>query len=276
MCPGQVAVKKAAASRMSTARDVEVALRKLADPQRAAQMQRFFKTGAGEYGCGDKMLGITVPLQRAVVRQCKDIPVAEALALLQSPWHEVRLTALLLLVHRFRKGDATARRAVFEGYIANLDRVNNWDLVDSSAPYIVGPFTAANPMPLLRRLVKSSRLWDRRVAAISTFHHLAHGSAKPTLFVAKALLHDQEDLIHKATGWMLRELGSRVDMSALRAFLDEHAATMPRTMLRYALEKMNARERARYMAAGRNVRAVAAVTGGRSPARLLAPPSRQR
>ncbi len=255
MGPGHPAIKKVAHSDVSTAKDVEAVLQKLANPQRAVQMQRFFKTGPGEYGSGDHMLGISVPLQREVARQHRNIAVAEALALLQSPWHEVRLTALFLLVHLFQKGDAAQRRTVFDGYLANLDRVNNWDLVDSSAPYIAGAFTADNPMPLLKRLVKSSSLWARRVAAISTFHHLVHGSAKPTLFVAKALLHDQEDLIHKATGWMLREMGARVGITALRAFLDEHAATMPRTMLRYALEKMTEKEKVRYMAAGRNTKA---------------------
>lgn len=182
-----VASKKVSPAKASTAKDVEGALRKLADPDRAAQMQRFFKTGPGEYGSGDKMLGISVPLQRAVARQYKDIAVADALTLLHSPWHEVRLTALFLLVHRFQKGDAAQRRIVFDGYLANLAHVNNWDLVDSSAPYIVGGFTANNPMPLLKRLVKSKRLWDRRVAAISTLHHLTHGSAIPTVFVATAL-----------------------------------------------------------------------------------------
>ena len=250
-----VASKKVSPAKASTAKDVEGALRKLADPDRAAQMQRFFKTGPAEYGSGDKMLGISVPLQRAVARQYKDIAVADALTLLHSPWHEVRLTALFLLVHRFQKGDAAQRRIVFDGYLANLAHVNNWDLVDSSAPYIVGGFTANNPMPLLKRLVKSKRLWDRRVAAISTLHHLTHGSAIPTVFVATALLHDQEDLIHKATGWMLREMGTRVSITALRAFLDEHAATMPRTMLRYALEKLDATEKLRYMAAGRKTQA---------------------
>lgn len=237
-----------------SAAEVEAALRKLADPARAAQMQRFFKTGPGEYGSGDLMLGISVPLQRAVARQFKQISVAEALTLLHSPWHEVRLTALFLLVHLFEKGDAAQRRLVFDGYLANLAHVNNWDLVDSSAPYIVGAFTANNPMPLLRRLVKSRRLWHRRVAAISTLHHLVRGSAAPTLFVATALLHDPEDLIHKATGWMLREMGTRVGVAHLRGFLDEHAATMPRTMLRYALEKLGATERSMYMAAGGKTR----------------------
>jgi 3-methyladenine DNA glycosylase AlkD len=255
MGPVQVASKKVPPTGASTAKDVEVALRKLADPDRAAQMQRFFKTGPGEYGHGDKMLGISVPHQRAVARQYRNISVAEALVLLHSPWHEVRLTALFLLVHLFRKGEAAQRRIVFDGYLANLAHVNNWDLVDSSAPYIVGAFTADDPMPLLKRLVRSRRLWDRRVAAISTLHHLAHGSATPTVFVATALLHDQEDLIHKATGWVLREMGKRVSITLLRAFLDEHAATMPRTMLRYALEKMNAKEKSRYMAAGRKAQA---------------------
>ncbi len=234
---------------MSTAKDVETALRKLANKERATQMQRFFKTGPGEYGYGDKMLGVRVPQQRAVARQFKDVSVSQALALLKSPWHEARLTALFLLVHLYRKGDAAQQRDVFDGYMANLAHVNNWDLVDSSAPYIVGPFTADSPMPLLKRLVTSKSLWDRRVAAISTACHLSKGESKPTVFVATALMNDQEDLIHKATGWMLREMGQRVDNAALHGFLDKHAAAMPRTMLRYALENLNAWDKARYMAA---------------------------
>ncbi len=233
---------------MGTAKDVAAALHTLANTERAAQMQRYFKTGPGEYAQGDQMLGISVPQQRAVARQFRDISVPQALSLLKSPWHEVRLTSLFLLVHLYKKGDAAQQRAVFDGYLANLAHVNNWDLVDSSAPYIVGAFTADNPLPLLKKLVKSKRRWDRRVAAISTFHHLSQGESEPTLFVAKALVHDKDDLIHKAVGWMLREMGQRVDNAALHAFLDEHAATMPRTMLRYALEKLSAKDKARYMA----------------------------
>lgn len=233
----------------STAKDVAAALHKLADTDRAAAMQRYFKTGPGEYAFGDKMLGVSVPQQRKVAREFRDVSVSQAFTLLGSPWHELRLTALFLLVRHFQKGDAAQQRVVFEGYMANLAHINNWDLVDSSAQFIVGPFTADNPIPLLRKLTKSASLWERRVAAISTFHHLSHGVSGPTLFVAKALLHDKEDLIHKATGWMLREMGQRVDEALLKSFLDEHASAMPRTMLRYALERMGAADKARYMAA---------------------------
>lgn len=234
---------------MQTADDVKAALAAVADNGKAPVLQRFFKTGPGEYGEGDRFLGVTVPNQRKVVRGFRKLPLPEALKLLRSPFHEHRLTALLILVELYKRADADGKQAVFDAYLAHLKHVNNWDLVDSSAHLIVGPHIQDKPRPLLGKLARSKDLWERRVAMLSTFHFIRNGEGRDALWVAEILLQDDHDLIHKAVGWMLREVGDRVDRAALLGFLDAHAARMPRTMLRYALEKLSAPQKKRYMGA---------------------------
>jgi 3-methyladenine DNA glycosylase AlkD len=232
--------------------DVQAALKKLASPQKAKDLQRFFKTGPGEYGEGDRFLGVTVPQQRKVARAFRGLALEEALVLLRSPWHEHRLTALIIMVDLYTRGDDDVKQAVFDAYLANTAHVNNWDLVDSSAPYIVGPHILANPRPLVRRLVASENLWERRIGMIATLGMIREEHADTTLWAARALLKDPHDLMHKAAGWALREVGWRVDEKLLTGFLDQHAAVMPRTMLRYSIERLNAAQKARYMKEGKH------------------------
>lgn len=231
----------------SRATTVLAALRARANPRKAAVLQRFFKTGAGEYAEGDRFLGIVVPVQRTIARRHADLALPEIRKLLRSPFHEARLTALLIMVSQYERGNATRRERLFRTYLASTRWINNWDLVDLSAPQIVGAHAAARPRPLLRRLVRSTSLWERRIAVLATFHLLKQGRGGETVWVARQLLRDEHDLIHKAVGWMLRELGKRVDPAALRTFLDRHAHHMPRTMLRYAIERLAPNVRARYL-----------------------------
>jgi 3-methyladenine DNA glycosylase AlkD len=230
-----------------TAKAVSSALRKLASPKKAAVLQRFFKTGPGEYADGDRFLGVMVPQQRTIAKRFADLPLPELRKLLRSPMHEERLTALLTMVRQYERGDARLRAALHRTYLANTRYINNWDLVDLSAPQIVGTHVARRPRPLLQRLVRSPLLWERRIAALATFHFIKNGDAAHAIWVVKKLLRDEHDLIHKAAGWMLRELGKRVSEKTLRSFLDEHAHTMPRTMLRYAIERLPAATRSRYL-----------------------------
>jgi len=215
-------------------------LRTLAHPERAAHSQRFFKTAPGQYGHGDKFLGLTVPMMRGVVREFRDLPLADAEALLASPWHEDRLVALMILVEQYRRTPG-ARNAIYRLYLARTDRINNWDLVDVSAANIVGAHLAERSRKPLLRLAKSKSLWERRIAIVATLHFIRRNEFDDTLAIARLLLADTHDLIHKACGWMLRETGKR-DERVLRAFLDEHAARMPRTMLRYAIERLEDRD----------------------------------
>jgi 3-methyladenine DNA glycosylase AlkD len=232
------------------ARSLREALRKLGSPAKAASALRFFKAGPGQYGEGDKFLGVTVPEQRKLVREFRGLPLAECLALLKSPWHEERLTALLLLGDQFTraKKDPALRDKIAQAYLKHLKWVNNWDLVDSSAPVILGAWLKDRDRSLLYKLVRSKRLWERRVAMVATQHFINAGESADALKLAALLLDDKEDLMHKASGWMLRELGKRVSREDLRAFLTQHAARMPRTMLRYAIEHLPEAERKRWMA----------------------------
>lgn len=220
---------------------IQAEIRALADPDRAVVMKRYFRTGPGEYGEGDVFLGLSVPQTRLLARKHRDVPGPVRLALLRSRIHEERLLALFLMVHAYEKGDAAVRQAVFKAYLDNRRFVNNWDLVDSSAPNIVGAWLleegGLKRQPrLLETLARSGKLWDRRIAVLATFRFIKAGSFKPALDLAELLVDDPEDLIHKAVGWMLRELGDR-DRDAEEAFLGRHCRTMPRTMLRYAIEK---------------------------------------
>jgi 3-methyladenine DNA glycosylase AlkD len=233
----------------ATAADVRRALRQCAAPERAANVARFFKTGKGDYGEGDVFIGCTVPEQRRVARQFRALPIAEVDELLTSRIHEERLTALLILVDQFNKAtDAAARGRIYRLYVKRLSCINNWDLVDSSAEYIVGGWLADKDRSVLDRFARSKHLWTRRVAMLATFHYIKEGSADDALRIAAALLGDRHDLIHKAVGWMLREVGKRAGPAKLRAFLKTHAAAMPRTALRYAIERFPAGERAKWLA----------------------------
>jgi 3-methyladenine DNA glycosylase AlkD len=223
-------------------------LRALADPADAEFLQRFFRTGPGEYGEGDRFLGIRVPAIRAVARELVRMPLAETERLLHSPWHEARLLALILLGDAYRRASAAERNAIFRLYLRNAKYINNWDLVDLSAPNIVGAHLADRPRSRLDALARSKKLWERRIAIVATHQFIRAGEFDDTLRVARILLHDAHDLIHKAVGWMLREVGKR-DPARLTSFLDEHAHEMPRTMLRYAIERFSVADRKRYMSA---------------------------
>jgi 3-methyladenine DNA glycosylase AlkD len=232
------------------AKDVQAALRALVDPEKAAFFPRFFKTGPGEYSEGDKFLGVTVPLQRQVAKQFRGLPIVEIEKLLKSEWHEARLTALFLLVDAYQKGDQTTKQASYELYMSHTAFINNWDLVDSSASFIVGPWLDKRPekMQKLQQLARSQLLWERRIAMLATFDYIKQARPEEALVIAETLLHDKHDLIQKAVGWMLREMGKHVDRAILLSFLDDHAATMPRTTLRYAIEHLDETTRKRYMA----------------------------
>ncbi|RZS64865.1 DNA alkylation repair enzyme [Agromyces ramosus] len=243
----------------STANDLAAAIDAAADPGEAAFLQRFFKTGPGQYGEGDVFAGVRVPATRAIVKRFERMPLAEVVALLESAVHEHRLAALLVMVRQYqvasrpRTRDDAARLALHEAYLTAVGagRVNNWDLVDSSAEWLVGEVlreAGRGDDPLLDRLAASASLWERRVAVLSTFAFIKAGDARPTLRLAPRLLDDGEDLMHKAVGWMLREVGKRVDRELLLGFLDEYAPRMPRTMLSYATEHLTPGERAAYRA----------------------------
>lgn len=231
----------------------------VADPEDAAFLQRFFKTGAGEYGEGDVFAGVRVPQTRAVARRFAALPEPELRTLLDSEVHEHRLAALLILNGRFavasraRTRDDAERERLAAFYVdaVRRGRVNNWDLVDSSAEYVLGEFLVDRPRDLLYELAAGPVLWERRVAVLSTFAFIKRGDASTTLALAERLLGDREDLMHKAVGWMLREVGKRVDRSVLLGFLDRHAAEMPRTMLSYATEHLEPEIRSRYRAVPR-------------------------
>ncbi len=229
-----------------TAVAIQARLAGLANPRDAAHAQRFFKTGPGEYGHGDVFRGIRVPVLRNLARDYRDISGAACEQLLASPFHEDRLLALLILVQQYQHGDETRRTDTYRCFVRNMRLVNNWDLVDSSAPYISGPHLLARDRSILYRWSASRDLWTRRIAIMTTYYFIRQGDFTDTLKIAHVLVNDPHDLIHKATGWMLREIGNR-DRDCEREFLDRHAATMPRTMLRYAIEKFPERERKMYL-----------------------------
>lgn len=224
------------------------------DPKRAAVLARFFKTGPGEYGEGDCFLGITVPALRELARAHDEVPLPEVARLLRSPWHEARLLALLMLVRRFARGDARVRARVHSLYLRQTRYINNWDLVDLSAPAIVGGFEECRDRMRLRALARSPSVWERRIAMLATQYAIRQRRFGPALDIATRLVGDPHDLIHKAVGWMLREIATR-DRAAAEAFLQRHAAAMPRTMLRYAIEHFPDARRRMYMRARIRARA---------------------
>ncbi|HXA16849.1 MAG TPA: DNA alkylation repair protein [Thermoanaerobaculia bacterium] len=232
-----------------TGKGIERRLRALRDPIIADHHLRFFKCGPGQYGEGDALLGIMVPALRKLSREFLPISVDETYALLQSKWHEARILALMILVRKYERGDAPMRDEIYRRYLASTSRINNWDLVDVSAPAIVGAHLLDRDSAPLFTLAKSSSLWERRIAIISTLFFIRHDQFDDTLRIAEILLDDCHDLIHKAAGWMLREVGKR-DQPVLERFLRKHARRMPRTMLRYAIERFPAELRAGYMGKG--------------------------
>lgn len=217
-------------------------LHALADPKKAKVMQGFFKTGPGQYGEGDVFLGITVPKSRQVAKKHANAGMDEIKQLLYSKVHEERLVALLILVDRYRRDPD----GVAKFYLDNLGQVNNWDLVDLTAPKIMGPFLEKGDRAVLYRLAKSGVLWERRVAILATYHYIHAGDFADALKISEILLCDGHDLMHKAVGWMLREVGKR-DIKTEEAFLQKHYKKMPRTMLRYAIEKFPERKRRAYL-----------------------------
>jgi len=235
----------------SIAADALTALTRMGSATAAAFARRFFKTGAGQYGAGDQFLGVKVPVLRVFVRDLKDAGVEVALPLLKSGWHEARAVALMLLVRQFQRGDEQTQKRIYQLYLKSTKFINSWDLVDMSAEHIVGGWLRDKPVlreKVLTRLAKSKSLWERRIAILATFHYIKKGDIGETLRVAKLLLQDKEDLIQKSVGWMLREVGKRVSERDEEAFLQLHYRDMPRTMLRYAIERFEEPKRKRYLA----------------------------
>lgn len=232
-----------------TTKAVAAALAVKARAEYADAAQRFFKTGPGQYGEGDIFIGLRVPDTRLVCKAFRSLPLAEISKLLDSPIHEHRLAGLLIAVAQFKKASLQERTALYTLYLDALarGRINNWDLIDTSCGSIMGEYLWDKPKDILPTLAASPMLWERRASIMATFTFIMHGDAAETYRIAILLMHDSEDLIHKAVGWMLRETGKRVDRSQLLAFLDEYAAVMPRTMLRYAIEHLDTATKQHYM-----------------------------
>lgn len=233
-------------------KELEAALLAQKNPQDAAFLQRFFKTGAGEYGEGDVFLGVRVPNVRAVTKQYyKELSIEDVAELLKSPWHEVRLSALVAMTLQFPKAELRYKTALYKLYIKNIGiGINNWDLVDISCPHIVGAYVFNTDTAALHTLARGG-LWQKRVAVISTFYFLRKGIVEESLYICELLVDEKHDLLQKAVGWCLREIG-KIDEPVLLTFLDQHAATMPRTMLRYSLEKLPQVRRLHYMSLKNN------------------------
>ena len=218
----------------------------LADPKTARQSLRFFKTSEGEYAYGDKFLGVRVPVIRLAVKKYKAVSLTDVKRLLKSEYHEIRLFALLMLVAQYSCANNDQKNKIYDLYLSNTKYINNWDLVDGSAHHIVGAHLYDKDRSTLYHLSTSNSLWERRIAIIATYHYIKNNQFKDTLLVAMKLLNDQEDLIHKAVGWMLREVGNR-DRAQEVKFLNQHYHNMPGTMLRYAIEKFSKTEREKYL-----------------------------
>ncbi|MDQ3835449.1 MAG: DNA alkylation repair protein [Thermoproteota archaeon] len=242
------------ATTTSTADDVKKELKSVSDPVKAAILRRFFKTGPGQYGEGDLFVGVMIPQSRRVAKKFSHLQLEEVRTLLYSRVHEERLVALLILVWRYNSSSNSIKEKeeIVKFYLDNIKQVNNWDLVDMSAPYILGAHLLVDNNKadrtqrlLLYRLAKSENIWERRIAIVSTYYFIRNGDFSDTLKIAEMLLHDRHDLIHKAVGWMLREVGKR-DAAAEKAFLEKYWGIMPRTMLRYAIERLPEDERHLY------------------------------
>ncbi|MCK5059654.1 MAG: DNA alkylation repair protein [Candidatus Pacebacteria bacterium] len=225
---------------------IQKELRRLKNPEKAKILRGFFKTGKGQYGEGDIFLGVIVPLQRQVAKKFKGLPLADIKVLLKSSIHEHRLTALFILISQYEKGDGKTKSKIARFYLANRKRVNNWDLVDLSAPKILGAHLFNKDRKILHSLASSKKLWDRRIAILSTFYFIRQKDFKDALKISEILLKDKEDLIRKAVGWMLREVGKQSEKT-LKEFLKKHASLIPRVTLRYAIEKFPEPKRKEYV-----------------------------
>lgn len=231
-------------------------MKKYENAEKKSIFSRFFKTGKGQYGEGDIFYGLSVPQQRVLAKKYSELELSDLEKLLESRVHEERLTALIILTNRYaqatKMGDEKLQESIYEFYRSHLSRVNNWDLVDTSADKIFGHYLftkrPTKAIAVLTKLAHSENLWERRVSIISTFYTIKNGNPEPTLTIAELLLNDRHDLIHKAVGWMLREVGKRCSPAAEKPFLEKHAHHMPRTMLRYAIEHLSTSEKKRYMA----------------------------
>lgn len=232
------------AKRKRNSKQVEADLRKVANPEKAEFFPRFFRTDPGEYGEGDKFIGVVVPDQRVVAKRFQDLPLNEIENLLQSPLHECRLTALLILVNQFEKAKSEdTRKTIYEFYVAHTDRINNWDLVDCSCHKIMGPYLFERSKKPLFRFAKAKCLWKNRISIVTTYYFIRRDGLETTIELAESLLNHKHDLIHKAVGWMLRELGKQNEQMLI-VFLKQHHKNMPRTMLRYSIEKFPKARRA--------------------------------
>ncbi len=218
-------------------------LRQKSNPEKAQLLQRFFKTGKGQYGKGDVFLGVMVPETRAIAKRYSEMSLKEVKKLLEGKIHEERLAGLLILVNKYQKGD---KENIFNFYLKNSHRINNWDLVDVTSHKIVGDFLSDKPRDILHALAESENLWERRISIVSTFAFINKNDFKDSIKLAEKLLHDEHDLMHKAVGWMLREIGKK-DVKELEKFLKKHYKNMPRTMLRYSIEKFPEKTRKKYL-----------------------------
>jgi 3-methyladenine DNA glycosylase AlkD len=228
--------------------DLKNEIKALRDTEKSIFLARFFKTGKGEYSEGDTFYGFTVPESRRLASKYKELPLRNVLKLLKSKIHEARLIALFILVTKFKKGDEKTKEEIYKAYLANTKYINNWDLVDSSADKIVGAYLMNNrPRTILEKLAKSDSLWERRIAIIATFQFIKNHEYEETFKIAKLLLNDKHDLIHKAVGWMLREVGKKMGADIEKEFLNKNYKAMPRTMLRYAIERFPQGERLKYL-----------------------------
>jgi len=229
-----------------TIQQVKKRLKQLANKEKAKVLQRFFKTGPGEYGEGDVFIGVKVPDLRKAAKDFQDLSTKDTVTLLESAIHEERLLALLILVRKYVKGDEAAKTEIYKLYLNKTKYINNWDLVDVTAHHIVGDYLMDKNKDTLYSLARSEDLWERRIAVMATFYFIRNEKYEDTLKIEKILLSDKEDLIHKAVGWMLREIGKR-DMVCEEIFLKQHYKKMPRTMLRYAIEKFPEPKRQMYL-----------------------------
>ena len=223
---------------------LEKELKIKANPEKAKILQRFFKTGPGEYGEGDVFLGIVVPEIRKLVKKYSNLKIKEIIKLLHSKIHEERLTALLIMVNKFQVEED--KEKIYNLYLKNTKYINNWDLVDLSADKIIGDYLLNKPKSILYKLAKSKSIWERRISIIATFNFIKNNKFTETLKISKILLNDEHDLIHKAVGWMLREIGKK-DLKIEESFLRKYCKKMPRTMLRYAIEKFPEKKRKQYL-----------------------------
>ncbi len=227
-------------------KNIHEEFKKMSDQEHAIQLQKYFKTGKGEYGEGDQFLGLRVPTVRKIAKKFNTLSIDEAEKFLQSPYHEERLFALFILIDLFKKGNEEDKKKIHELYLKNTKFINNWDLVDASAGPIVGVYLFKRDKEPIYTLTQSENLWERRIAIMATSYFIIHNQFSDTLKIAEMLLNDKEDLIHKAVGWMLREIGKR-NLEIEESFLKKYYQNMPRTMLRYAIEKFPEEKRKSYL-----------------------------